>query len=338
MHKEVCFFSNEPLEAIEQEQYSLQDINILKDLGYTVVIANNFGKVPFGCDLYFSWWASGSFIPLIKAKISGKPIIVIAGGNESMLYRDSIDEFPAGYLSTQWYKKIATKLTLRLASKICVVSNFMLEDTKKLGATNPIVLHNSVDTNRFKISDFNREYVTIIFKLDENVTKLKRGEIFIRSIPEILKKFPIQKFLIIGKKANYYSKLKELCNLLGISNSIEFIGSVKNIEIIEWLQKSKVYVQISDTETFGVAIAEAMSCGTHVVVSKRGAIPEVVGQDGVYVDHNDPISTANGIIKILQMEDSTYNLISHKLRQRIIDNFSYSLRKAKLEEIIKELL
>ncbi|MBK5214514.1 MAG: hypothetical protein JJE55_12735 [Flavobacteriaceae bacterium] len=35
MLKTACFFTNEPLEAIEQEQYSIQDINILKDLGFT---------------------------------------------------------------------------------------------------------------------------------------------------------------------------------------------------------------------------------------------------------------------------------------------------------------
>ncbi len=337
MQKVACFFSNEPIESIEQEQYSLQDINILKELGYKVIIANTFSKIPFGCDLYFAWWTSGSILPLIKAKISKKPIIVVAGGNESMLYYDSLYNIPAGYLATNWYKKIATRLTLRYASKVVVVSNFMLEDVKKLGAKDPIVVHNSINTEKFSPTSCNREYITMIFKLEKNVTRLKRGEVFIRTIPHIINEFPNQKFIIIGNKSNYYLKLKEMCDSLNITNNVKFIGSLKNSEINKWLQKSKVYVQISDTETFGVAIAEAMSCGTHVVVSKRGAIPEVVGEDGVYVNHNDPVSVSKGILKVLNMDVETYKQKSLRLRKRIKRLFSYSIRKEKIKSIIESL-
>lgn len=67
-----------------RQQYSLQDINILKDLNFNVKIASNFFDIPWRSDVYFSWWASGSILPLIVAKLSRKPIIVVAGGNEVM--------------------------------------------------------------------------------------------------------------------------------------------------------------------------------------------------------------------------------------------------------------
>ena len=338
MKKTACFFSNESIECIEQEQYSIQDINILKDLGYEVIIANNFSKIPFDCDLYFSWWASGSILPLVKAKLSSTPIIVVAGGNETMFYKDSLYGIPAGYLATPWYKKIATRLTLKLASRVLVVSNFMLRDTIRLGAKKPIMVHNSVNITKFNLSDKKRKFITIIFKSEKNVVRLKRGEIFIRSIPDILKVYPDQKFIIIGAKDNYFEYLKALCVELGVDSNVNFVGSIKNESVVEWMQKSIVYVQISDTETFGVAIAEAMSCGTHVVVSNRGAIPEVVGPFGNFVDHNAPQTVSAAILKILNYDGKQYVFESKKIRNHIIENFSYEIRKNKIETIIQELL
>jgi glycosyltransferase involved in cell wall biosynthesis len=104
------------------------------------------------------------------------------------------------------------------------------------------------------------------------------------------------------------------------------------------MHKSIAYVQISDTETFGVAIAEAMSCGTHVVVSKRGAIPEVVGNHGVYVDHNDPDSVAAGIVDVLKLSPLEYKVKSNVLRNHIQENFSYIKRRDKIEKIINGIL
>jgi len=334
----VCFFSHESKESLMKEQYSIQDIRILSELGYNVIIANSFSEIPWGCDLYFSWWASGSILPLIKARLSKKPIIIIAGGNEAMFYYDSISKLPYGYLITPWYKKLATILSLRFGTVILVVSNFMIADVRKLGAANPKVIYNSINPETFCLSDLRRTFITTIINLEENVVELKRGENFIRSIPYILERFPDQKFIVIGNKGSAFKRLQMLTFHIGIEKNIEFIGSINNSEVIKWLQLSKAYVQISDTETFGVAIAEAMSCGTPVVVSRRGAIPEIVDKCGFFVDHNNPESVAAGIIEILKKTDGEITEIGLKSRNRIINNFSYDQRKKSIREIIEEII
>ena len=335
--KKACFFDHTTKKQLQQQQQDARDIKILQELGFSVTVATNFKEIPWGCDLYFAWWASGSILPLIKAKLFRKPIVVIAGGQEAMLNRDSVTNKPFGYLAAPWYKKLATRICLRYSTRVLVVSRYMIKDVKKLGATNPLVVHNCIDTKIFNLSNFPRTFITTIFNSEKYAFRIKREEIFIRSIPLVLQKFPEQKIVVIGKKGNMYPYLQKLASSLKIEKNIEFIDSVDNTQIPEFFQQSKVYVQISDTETFGVSIAEAMSCGTPVVVSKRGAIPEVVGNCGIYVDHNNPKSVAAGITSLLKKSEKDRHEIGLRARARIIENFSYERRKKSIQQIIESI-
>lgn len=335
--KTACFFSHESRAQLQREQYSIQDIRILRDLGYEVTVATSFSEIPWGCDLYFSWWASGSILPLVKARLSGKPIIVVAGGNDSMFYRDSVSGIPRGYLAAPRYKRLAARWSLRFGTVALVVSRYMLNDVAMLGARQPLVVPNSVDTGTFCPSDHNRLHVTTIFNLYDHVVSLKRGEIFLRSVPIILEAYPEQTFVVIGDKGDAYKRLHALVSDLGIQGNVDFVGTMQNAAVISWLQRSRVYVQISDTETFGMVVAEAMSCGTPVVVSPMGAIPELVGSHGVFVDHNDPRSVAAGITGLLAKTEQERHAIGAQARARIIEHFSYEKRRAAIKRIIEDL-
>ena len=334
----ACFFSNGNGENLRKEQYSIQDINILQDLGFTVQVATNFAQIPWGSDLYFSWWATGSILPLLKARTSGRPIIVVAGGNEAMRYRDSKSGAPLGYLASPWYKKLAARITLRYATKVLVVSEFMLDDVRKLGARDPLVIHNSVDRQRFRPVQMQREFVTSIFNLDEPVVDLKRGDVFMKAIPLVLREFPEQQFRVIGRKGDAFERMHLSAVALGISDRITFLGYIDNADVPAWLQRSKAYVQISDTETFGVTIAEAMSCATPVLVSRRGAIPEIVGDDGFYVDHNDERSVADGILRILRLSPAEQDRIGAQGVERIDRLFTFEKRRAQIKKLVEEVL
>ncbi|HVB56361.1 MAG TPA: glycosyltransferase family 4 protein [Candidatus Acidoferrales bacterium] len=335
--KTACFFSHENRPQLQREQYSIQDIRILHDLGYEVTVATSFSEIPWGCDLYFSWWASGSILPLVKARLSGKPIVVVAGGNDSMFYRDSLSGIPRGYLAAPWYKKLAARLSLRLGTVTLVVSRYMLNDVAILGARQPLVVPNSVDTGTFCPSDHNRLHVTTIFNLYNDVVSLKRGEVFLRSVPIVLETYPEQTFVVIGDKGNAYKRLHALACGLGIQGNVDFVGSMQNTDVVNWLQRSRIYVQISDTETFGMVVAEAMSCGTPVVVSPMGAIPELVGSHGVFVDHNDPRSVAAGITGLLAKTEQERHSIGVQTRARIIEHFSYEKRRVAIQRVIEDL-
>ena len=336
MKKKVCFYSNEGYESVMRQQYSIQDLNVLHDLGFDVVIVSKFSQIPWNCDLYFSWWGGGSIFPLIVAKLRNKPIVVVAGGNEVLFYKDSVTQVPYGYLDAPWYKKIAVRLVLGYVDEIIVISKFMQDGIKYLTNRDVSLAYNSVAVDKFCDLGLEREYVTSIFNFDPKVLSLKRGEVFLRAIPSVLEEFPNQKFLVIGSDIGKYPNIISLVKSLNIHDSVTFMHNISNEEMPHWLNKSIAYVQISDTESFGLSVAEAMSALTPVVVSKKGALPEVAGDFGEYVNHNDVKSVGLGIVKVLRAGDNTERL--EGARNRIIKKFSYSERKKIIGNIIFNLM
>lgn len=81
-----------------------------------------------------------------------------------------------------------------------------------------------------------------------------------------------------------------------------------------------------------------MSCSVPVLVSSRGAIPEIVGDYGIYVNHNSVESVSSGLLEFLSKNETEISNLANNSRKRIIENFSYEKRKLKLTEIIKNIL
>lgn len=76
------------------------------------------------------------------------------------------------------------------------------------------------------------------------------------------------------------------------------LGFVLNQDLVAIYNLATVLVQPSFYEGFALPVLEAMRCGTPVVTTKKGSLPEVAGDAAFYVDPNDIDSIANGLGKI----------------------------------------
>jgi glycosyltransferase involved in cell wall biosynthesis len=329
----ACFFANAPFDLIERVEFYKNDIRILRELGFEVKVANKLRNISWDCDIYFAWWASSGTKAFLISKLLRKPCIIVAGGSDVSLK----DTSPAGYNQRNFLHKIPIKWTLKHADAILAVSKDVYEDAVSLGAKRIHLVYNCIDTEKYKPVETKKEDIILaISHLSKQNVERKGIKDIISSVPFVLKKHPRTKFVIVGKKLDGYEELSNLVRSLGIEKSVEFAGFISEKEKIALYNRAKAFVSPSEHEGFGVAIAESMACELPVVVTKKGAIAEVVGNVGLYVKFHDVEGIANAINKLLTNEEFRKNM-GRKSRERI-ENFSYEKRKQEIWEVVEKVI
>ena len=82
--------------------------------------------------------------------------------------------------------------------------------------------------------------------------------------------------------------------------TVRSVGLVPPDEVARWLRAADLYVHPSRADTFPSGVLEALACGTPVVASRVGGIPEqVTDETGVLVDPGDPAVLAAAIESLL---------------------------------------
>lgn len=116
---------------------------------------------------------------------------------------------------------------------------------------------------------------------------------------ELARRFPDYTFLLIG------SVVEEM----GFTNNIISVGTTRNNEeLCEYYSHADVLLNPSVQETFGKVSAEALCCGTPIIVNRATANPELVGDGcGYVVDNNDVQQYADYIQEIKKNGKEKYS-------------------------------
>jgi glycosyltransferase involved in cell wall biosynthesis len=112
---------------------------------------------------------------------------------------------------------------------------------------------------------------------------------------------------------------------LGLEDHVEFVTGVEERRIIELYSEAEMAVVPSLYEGFSLPAIEAMACGTPLVGTTGGAVPEVIGKDGdtaMVVPPGDSEALAAKIRWGLEQDDLR-GTIGARGRQRIIDRWSW---------------
>jgi glycosyltransferase involved in cell wall biosynthesis len=121
---------------------------------------------------------------------------------------------------------------------------------------------------------------------------------------------------------------------LGLEDHVEFVTGVTERRIIELYSEAEMAVVPSLYEGFSLPAIEAMACGTPLVGTTGGAVPEVIGKDGdtaMVVPPGDSEALAAKIRWGLEQEDLR-GTIGTRGRQRIVDRWSWKHTAVKTVE------
>jgi teichuronic acid biosynthesis glycosyltransferase TuaC len=101
---------------------------------------------------------------------------------------------------------------------------------------------------------------------------------------------------------NFEAKIRRLVTELGLDDHVRFLGHVPPGTLAELMSAADVFCLASSREGWPNVLHEAMGCGTPVVATRVGAVPELIPSDtyGFIVAPNDVTALADGLEKALQ--------------------------------------
>jgi glycosyltransferase involved in cell wall biosynthesis len=97
----------------------------------------------------------------------------------------------------------------------------------------------------------------------------------------------------------HVAQIQSAIALAGLKDRVLLTGFVPDGELVYLYSRAYALVQPSLMEGFGLPAVEAMACGTPVISSRAGSLPEVVGDAGLFFDPTDVASMAATICQVL---------------------------------------
>ena len=130
--------------------------------------------------------------------------------------------------------------------------------------------------------------------------------------------------VVIGKKKQG-SKIPAVLERLGLEGAVRFVGGIDDEGLVRLYNEAALAVVPSLYEGFSLPAIEAMACGTPLLATTGGALPEVVGTDGttgMLVPPGDPAALADALLLLLG-DDRLRARLGAAGRARVLDRFTW---------------
>lgn len=322
---------------IASRQWYAREVEALEAMQIGTTLTPRLRLWPIA-DIYMSWWVARSAPAVLWARLTGSKCIVIAGGTDSVLAPADLEGHPLFYDAKPVWVRVLTRLALRFAHTVVAVSQATTRDLETLGARRVVVIPNSVDVHTFRPAEGPRRRVIVtVCNMDRGACELKGLPTILRAFAIVRKSHPDHTLQVIGSHASGYAAMAGLTRELGIEEAVDFCGPVSNKDMAAKYAGASLFISATRYETFGVAIAEAMSCGLPVVATDLPAIREVTGDAALLVKAPAPDDYANSMLRI--MADSSFaEDLGRAGRTRICAHFRPELRVKQLGLLISSLL
>lgn len=263
---------------------------------------------------YFAAFWAGISYPFILQKI--KPDILNLNytwhGEEiavnffsKYLATNLILHSPAELISNRYLRIQKSQIDKKI-KQVVAVSNYVAQGAKKYIGSLPIVIPNGVDTNIFRPSQCKNESrqrlkISIEAPVLVSVAALEERKGIhkvLTALVPVVREFPNLIYCVAGDGVEK-NKLTMLAKELGLSQNTRFLGPVQDTLLV--YHAADLFLFLSRGEAFGIALAEAMSCGLPIVAANCPPFDEVANPDGTsFVDDQNPQQISETILSLLR--------------------------------------
>lgn len=333
----IPFRIRKPLPNITFHQVEVNQYAVFQYPPYDITLSTKIAEVinEYDLDLLHMHYAVPHAVCGILAKqMSGKDIKI-------MTTLHGTDITVLGYDHSL---KNAIKFGIEESDIVTSVSKSLAAQTQEIIETSKeiVPIYNFVRENEFPtIRNTNlKQYYGI--EEDEkviihvsNFRAVKRIDTVIETFAKIHKQMP-SKLLLIGDGPELMD-MKQLAKDLDVEEHVIFLG--KQDWVSEFYQLADLVLLLSEKESFGLTLLEAMKSGVVPIGSTAGGIKEVIrhGETGYIVDIGDSTQASEYALKLLT-DATLYNKLQQAMLKDIEQRFSSDLITDQYEYYYRQML
>lgn len=240
---------------------------------------------------------------------------------------------PYSRILNSWLKSNISKFVFNKAVKVLVVSEHQKNEVLKLGISEDkiIVSYNPVNTDLYKLTTASgSKNIVFVSRLDE----FKGGLRTLKAFYQLIKKHSDYTLTIVGE-GEEYKAIEKYISENNLADKVILKGTLTKPQIAEVLNKSSFFVFPSRHETFGLVVAEALSCGLPVICTNQTAPKEFINEQNGILVHPDSVEEITNAMEEMIKNRTNYN--PEQIRQQIEERFGLDSFGKKLIAIYKEV-
>jgi glycosyltransferase involved in cell wall biosynthesis len=277
-------------------------------------------------------------LPLLIAMLLKKKVVLTVTGSVSNAVKMQYGEKLFGLGRVFFVAvRMLERLNFHIADLIAVESESIIDFQglnkfrKKVTINGAMYVDTNLLTIKKKLKD-KRNLVGYIGRLASG----KGIPDFIKAMSLILKERGEVEFLI-GGDGPLFDEIKKDLNDNGLRDKVKLTGWITHDKLPDYLNELKVLVLPSYSEGLPNIMLEALACGTPVLATPVGGVPDVIkdGETGFILENNSPEVIAENVMLVLEHPD--LERIMENGRGLVEREFSYDAAVERYRKILNLL-
>ncbi len=269
------------------------------------------------------------FLPALISKIFNKNIITALLSSSVQINEAVNDSFHREI-------KLVAELNYKLSDLIIIYSKSLINEWSldKYKDKTHIIQEHFLDFDRFKITKKYEEREKIVGYLGR--LSYEKGIMeLIQAIPAIKDRIEDVSFLIGGTGPLEDEIVSEL-EQNNLTKQVQLTGWIPDSDFVDTLNQLKLLVIPSETEGLPYIILESMACGTPVLATNVGSIPDLIndGDNGFIMEDNSVESISMNISRVLEF--SQLDKIAREAQSFVEKKFNYETAVKNYESMLDQ--
>ena len=307
-------------------------IKILKHIYLQLLISYALIKFSKKADVLIYFLDSHAYLlPVLTGRLLRKKIIFLLAASISGSSKSKSSFFTKVSIFSE-------SINFKLADNIVVYSPVLIEkwDLQKYAYKILIAHEHFLFPDKFRIKINLNDRPPVIGYIGR-LSGEKGVEMFIRSLPTIISSQDNDFHVLIGGDGPMRDEIDNYLKKQNLLNRVDITGWISHDNLPDYMNRLRLLIIPSYSEGLPNIMLEAMACGTPVLATPVGAIPDIIkdGETGFIMKNNTPECIAENINRVLK--DSNLEKIAINAKKFIEKDFTFESAVMRWKTILEDI-